>query len=350
MTEPVRADSIYHALFDDRAFEALPGMLAKATGARSALIQWRHPDGIHEVLAWSHFSRDFIELYAAKFASLDPWVAAATHEQRFDELIRLDAHVTASDFDESRFHREFLAPWGDDTAQGVGAVFRTPWGEGLVSVQRGRGSPPFDVTELAALEECLPQLRRLLQVRGEIASYRRGPKVARDAFDDLGLAAVVTGGDGLVVRTNDAADRVLRRADGLLVQANRLTCADPAARTGLEAAIDRATAGSDPAATAIVVERSLKALAYMVSVTPMTGPGGRGRALIVFRDPDVAAPDRGLRLGRFPRLRPKAGPGGETVTPERAGTPSPPRVGVGVARTLVGLVGSFGFRRWSHTA
>jgi PAS domain-containing protein len=349
MTELVRADIIYHALFDDRAFEGLPAALARATGARSALIQWRHTDGMHEVLASSHFSRDFIQLYAAKYAPIDPWVAAA-RARPFDELIRLDAHVSLAAFEDSKFHRDFLAPFGEDTYRGLGVVFGTPWGEGMVSVQRGRSSPPFDVADLALLEECLPHLRRLLQVRGELAAHRRGPKVARDAFDDLALGAILTGGDGQVVRMNHAADRVVRRGDGLLVQANRLTCADPGSRHGLEAAIDLATAGRDPAATAIVVERNFQALAYLVSVTPMTGPSGRGRALVVFRDPDPEQPARRNPVGAFPGLGGKSGVNGGAFPPERARALAPPRPWVGVGRTIAGLAATFGFGRWSQSA
>jgi hypothetical protein len=348
MSELVRADIIYHALFDDRAFEGLPAALARAMGARSALIQWRHPDGVHEALAWSHYPRDFVQLYAAKYAPIDPWVAAATKAGRFNEVIRMETYVTDADFHHSRFQREFLSPHGDDTVHCVGVVFRTPWGEGLLSVQRGQSSSPFDSADLAILEECLPHMRRLLQVRGELAAHRRGPKVLRDDFDELALGAIIVGGNGLVVRMNHVADRVLRRADGLLVQGNRLICVDQRSRSGLEAAIDLATAGQRPEATAVVVERNIQALAYLVSVTPMTGGAGRGRALIVFRDPDPERPSRGFRLSAFPRLRRGRSPDGGSLPPERVEAPFSPRAGL--ARTIAGFAATLGFGRWSHSA
>jgi hypothetical protein len=333
----VGADVIYRALFDDTAFAALPALISRATGARAAMIQWRHPDGVHEALAWSHHALDHVDLYISRYAALDPWVDAAMKARRFNTVIRLEDHVPREVFERGRFYREFVAPGGDDPIHRAGVVFRTPWGEGFVGLQRGLSDPPFDGSALSPLEACVPHLGRLMQVRGELAAGRRGPKVMRDDLDDVSLAAIVTTGDGQIVRLNLAADRVLRRGDGLVIEDNRLTCLDEGSRAGLRAALEAATIARHPAATAFIVERRQGALAYIVSVTPMTG-----RALVVLRDPDARETSFSIRLPTGPR-RVRPGPG-EGAPPDRSAARVPalavvgsPSVGRGLATWVAGL-------------
>ena len=279
---------IYEAVFDDEALAALPAMLARSAGARSGLIHWRHRDQSHEVFAYSYFTPRSMELYASTYAAIDPWVVAAETQVTPNEIIRLDRHVPAAAFEASRIHREFVTGQGDDTFHCVGAAFRTRWGQGLLGVHRGRRATPFEDHDLGALTAAAPHLRRMLQVRGELAAHRHTSMVARDALDRLAVGAVVARADGQVVQANRAADGVLRRADGLVVKGGRLTGADPASRARLEAALAAATTPTDPSANAIAVERGGEALAYLVSVTPMAGLPGRALALLVFRDPDLA--------------------------------------------------------------
>lgn len=294
------AEAVYTSIHDDEAFARLPTAIARAVGARSAMILWRHSDRVCEALAWSRHARPYMDIYAAKYAAIDPWVIAAIGERAFDEVVRMEDHIPPSVFEQSLFCREFLAAHGDDAVHRAGVVVRTPWGEGLVIVERGRRAPAFEASDLAPLGEGYALLRRLLLARGEEAALRRGPKVARDDLDPLVMGSVVVGGDGHIVQVNLAADRVLRRADGLHDADNRLVCADRRSAAALDAAIAAATRPRGDRDKLVEVERGGGRLAYLVSVAPMPGPSGRGRARLVFIDPDAAGGRTTIAARRSP--------------------------------------------------
>jgi DNA-binding CsgD family transcriptional regulator len=278
---------IYEALFDDEALNALPAVLADCAAARSAVIQWRHVDQTHEIMTHSYFTPTFLARYVSEFAAIDPWGIALATKAKSNEVIRLEQYVPPSVYEASRMYRDLIRAQGDDTFHCTGMFVHTPWGEGIVGVHRGRGARAFEAGDVEPLGDCIPHLRRMLQVRGELMAYRRGERVGRDSLDSLALGVVVVQGDGHVVRTNLAADAVLRRADGLVEKGRRLGCVNHASRLRLEAALAAATALASPSASAIAIDRAGRAPAYLASVTPLVGATGRPMAVLLFRDPDT---------------------------------------------------------------
>src|SRR5271168_1681047 len=95
----VRMEVIREALFADEALAALPAWLARAAGARSAMILWRHQDGVYETLAFNHFTPARAALYAYKYAAVDPLLKAARLSGRRDELLCLDDFVPVAAFE-----------------------------------------------------------------------------------------------------------------------------------------------------------------------------------------------------------------------------------------------------------
>jgi hypothetical protein len=306
MTERVPPDAIGDVVFDDEALAALPSWLARAAGARSATILWRHLDGVHEVMAFNRQPPACAALYAWKYAPIDPWVKAALAAVRPGEVLGMDERVPLAAFEKSRLHRELFRPWGDDTVHAAVAVFDTGSGDAIVSVYRGRQQGPFAQSDLDSLGAYLPDLGRALRTRGELMAYRRRERVRRDSLDGVGLASVVMRADGQVLRLNLAADQVLRRADGFCTRGGFVSCVDPGSRLRLQAALALATAPDNAMATAIPVERLIpspqasqgqdRRLAYMVSVTPRPSEGDKPLAMLVFRDPDAAEDSLATRL------------------------------------------------------
>lgn len=298
------------AFFDEEALAALLAWLTRAAGARSAMVLWRHLDGVHEVMAFNHHTEACVALYAWKYAAIDPWLKAARAAPRRGELLCLDDCVTAATVEKSRLYREFIRAQGEDTVHAAVAVFDGEGGEAILCLHRGRAAAPFTPSDLDPLAECLPQLGRVLCARGETIAGRRREQVARDELDGLGLAAIFVGADGAIARVNLVADQVLRRADGFRMRAGLLSCADPGSRLRLQAAVALATAPDNAMATAIPVERvrldgadqGERPLGYMVSVTPFMGGSDRPLAMLVFRDPDSREDSLAGRVRAFFRL------------------------------------------------
>jgi hypothetical protein len=331
MTGPVSPDAIGEVMFDDEALAALPSWLARAAGARSAIIQWRHLDSVHEVMAFSRHAPAYVALYGWKYAPADPWVKAALAAGRPGELLGMDERVSLAAFEKSRFCRDLIRPWGEDIAHAAVAVFDTGSGDAIVSLYRGRREAPFARSDLDPLDACLPNLGRVLRTRGELLAYRRREQVKRDSLDGVALASIVMRSDGRMLRVNLAADQVLRRADGFRSCGGLVSCIDPGSRLRLQAALALATAPDNPMATAIPVERSPvgpqpsrrpdRPLAYMVSVTPRPSEGGAPLAMLVFRDPDSGEESLATRLRSL--FRPAVGgvvdPGPEHMTAVASG-------------------------------
>jgi hypothetical protein len=225
MSGCVPPHAIDEAVFDDEALAALPTWLACAAGARSAMIQWRHLDGVHEVMAFSRREPACAALYAWKYAAIDPWVQAALAAARPGEMLCMHERVPLAAFERSRLYRELIRPRGDDTIHAAVAVFDTGWGDAIVSLHRGRREKPFVQSDLDALDAYLPDLGRVLRTRGELIAYRRREQVRRDSLDGVALASIVMRGDGQMVRVNLAGDQVLRPRRAPVLLRSRLAVA-----------------------------------------------------------------------------------------------------------------------------
>jgi DNA-binding CsgD family transcriptional regulator len=289
-------DTLYEGIFDDDAFAALPNHLTRAVGARAAVIRWRHLDLSWETLTYNYYTPAFMRLYTETYATLDPWTEAALARANSNRFISLDRYVSRERFEESAFHRQFLAPLRDDTAYCASLALKTPCGEGVISLTRGRRAEAFSPEDLETLNDLAPHLMRLLRLRGELAAHRHGARVARDALDCLGIATIVVRGDGRMVHANMAGEAALRREDGLWLREGAIACRHPQSAPRLAAAIRAATAANHPEGSAVAVERDPGEAPYLVDLAPLGGRFRRSMALLTFRDPTVTDPSLGVRL------------------------------------------------------
>jgi DNA-binding CsgD family transcriptional regulator/PAS domain-containing protein len=292
----IAVDTLYEGIFDDGAFAALPSHLSEAVRARATVIRWRHLDLSWEALAFNHYTAPFMRLYIETFAALDPWTDAALAQANTSQFVGLEHHVSKACFEDSSYYRLFLKPLRDDTAHCVSLALKTPCGEGLISLTRGRRAKPFSPADLAALDLMAPHLMRLLRLRGELAAHRHGARIARDTLDSLGIATIVVRGDGRIVHANAAGEAVLRRQDGLWLQDGAIGCRHPDAGPRLAAAIAAATAANHPEGSAVAIDRGAGHAPYLVDLTPLGGRFRRSMALLTFRDPAVADTSMALRL------------------------------------------------------
>jgi DNA-binding CsgD family transcriptional regulator len=288
MNVEVRSEDIYEALFDDEVFANLPNLLSRVGGSRASIIQWRPIHHGFEALAYNYFTPEFMDLYARKYTAIDPWVVASLKTGIKNSTLRLDQYVDQNTFRSSSISQEFLRDQGDDTGHCMGAVFESSWGEGIVSVLRGRRAAPFEPEHAARLNVCVPHLRKLLQVRGELAFHRSEARLSEVALDAMALACIIVREGGRILRVNAAGDAILRRADGLFVKDGALVATDGPHRARLVRAIAAATATIQPEASAVVVDRRPDQSTYLITVTPISGKVGARTALLLFRDPDFA--------------------------------------------------------------
>ncbi|HWA89007.1 MAG TPA: helix-turn-helix transcriptional regulator [Rhizomicrobium sp.] len=290
----MRSEEIYEALFDDEALARLPDLLCREAAARSAMLFWRHNDGLSETLAYNYFPKAMMDVYGAEWAARDPWVIGGLKSGRINEMVHLEPYVPAPIYENSGFYNEFIRRHDDDTFHCTGAILQSAWGQGVIGVQRGRRDATFDAGEVKRLAGISAHVERVLRARGEIASARRAAALAQGALDAVGLVAITLLPGGRIFHSNPAAEIVLKRADGLVARKGKLGAVHLASAKRLEAAIARATASFGPAAAAAMVDRGEGEPAYLVTITPLSGRTGEPAALLLFRDP--AAPDDSLTM------------------------------------------------------
>lgn len=285
MDVKIQSDEIYEALFDDDALARLPYILTRAAKARSAMLNWRHRDGFVEVMAYNYFTPEIMTRYATQWATNDPWLTAAMRPDRPNKVILCERYVPVAAFEKSAMYNEFIKDENDDTFHCAGTLISTRWGQGLMSVNRGRASAPFDGTDAYRLGKVAIQIERVLRARGEIAAAARTERLARGVLDNIALAAITVRTDGKILHSNRAAEIVMERKDGLCGVRNFLKGATHQATLDLLAAIGMATVAGARRATTIVVECGTDDPTYLITVTPLAGHGGPASALLLFRDP-----------------------------------------------------------------
>lgn len=299
MRAEIRSDEIYEALFDDDALARLPDILTRAANARSAMLNWRHRDGFSEVMAYNYFTPEIMETYARQWATDDPWLTAAIRPERANRIVLCDRYVPAAIFEKSAMYNEFIRGEDDDTFHCAGAVVTSNWGQGLMSVNRGRSESGFDKDDARRLGKVVTHIERVLRARGEIAAAARAERLASSVLDTIGLAAITVRLDGKILHSNHAAEIVMERKDGLLNIQNFLKSTTHQASLDLSAAIGIATLASSRQAETVVVERGPDDPAYLITVTPLAGRSGPAAALLLFRDPMARDGSLTARLRSF---------------------------------------------------
>jgi DNA-binding CsgD family transcriptional regulator len=289
----VRSEEIYEALFDDEALARLPDLLCRAGNSRSAMLVWRHNDGLSENIAYNYFEPDWFTAYGA-FADRDPYRIFAFQPANLNRLILPNEVISSKAFERTQIYNELVRRHGDDTVYCMGTAIESAWGFGTIGLHRGRKAQAFDARDGKRLERVAIHVERVLRARGEIAAARRAASFAQGALDAVGLVAITVQSGGRIFHSNAAAECVLQRGDGLVARNGILTAAQHRAAVQLEDAVARATAPFSPAASAVVVERGEDEPAYLVTITPLTGRIGEPAALLLFRDP--AVPDNSLAM------------------------------------------------------
>lgn len=284
MTRQLSQDLIYEAILDDGAFASLPGLLAEASGARSALMQWRTRSGETQILAHNgYFTDQHMAAYVAGFADHDLWLKVGLDRDRRNEVIGLDDLVGEEVFANSIMYNEFIRAMGDDTFRCMGAILDTPFGMGALGIHRGRGQKPFELRRVAEMNQFAASLRRMMAIRGELITRRADQDATRSSFDSLDLAILQVDSEGRLLDGNALATELLRDACGLSVRKGHVH-AQGQRGPELKKAIARATDRAAPEASLLTVSAE-GGVTLGLTVSPLRVPGARARALILIKPP-----------------------------------------------------------------
>jgi DNA-binding CsgD family transcriptional regulator/PAS domain-containing protein len=247
----------------------------------------------------SGVDQEFLDTYIDRFAANDPrWpplLNSIGKACRSDDIVGLDV------MESSELINDFFAP--RNFRWTMGSLFSQVGGMiGAINFLRPRRCGPYSDEELRRLGLFVPHLRRSFTLYAQLQQHRTAARSYEALFSMMPAPMLLLTGDGRVIIANPAAERILRRGDGLSVHAERLQALRSADQKKLYESLQNATLamrGSialQPHGT-FLIHRTDGQRAYQVGIVPLP----RAHLLIEF--------DSHAELAMFivdPEVRPKA--------------------------------------------
>jgi PAS domain-containing protein len=180
-------------------------------GKQSGRIEW-----LSETGALVDMESDFLRYYHA----LDPYrpMLDAAPSGRW---MWVSQCLPAPELRRNEWYNDYLLKIGVDDGVGV-RLFESASYSVIFGVSHGVGGATFAGADIAALHGLLEPLAQAARLHTELHSLGWRSSVPLRALDELAAGILVTDGDGLVIELNRAAERIVRRGDGLMIRNGRL--------------------------------------------------------------------------------------------------------------------------------
>jgi DNA-binding CsgD family transcriptional regulator/PAS domain-containing protein len=287
----------YDAAYDQSAaaWSAVGHQLMQILDARGCVLQIADMRiGRSQLLATPGCENLNMAAYAEHYVRHDLWAQMATPE-RGNRALLMHQLVAPDVWERSEIYNDFVRP-GSTFFWCLGAAIPMRDGQiGMLGVLRERDGRHFGESEAAGLETLLPHLRRSLQLTHLLRGLELDLAHARASLDTLSIGVVVCSAEGKVRIANRAAEAILQRGDGIVLDGfETLTVNDPGKQHGLQRMISSAAQrrGLEPtgAGSALRIARRegapLKILVAPLPEAQLAGLGGGGGAMILIDDPE----------------------------------------------------------------
>ena len=304
--------SIYSAPLDHTKWNGVMTEMATmfdATAAILAFAELRHgprttPET--EILRWYDHNAG-LENIEAYLAHADYDLRTAYGLTRPGQVYVDHEFISDQEMDKHRFYQEFLKPF--DLRYTVGVTARTGTNHGIVSnVIRSARQGPAEDHHIALMGMLHAHVAQAVKIGDRLRELSLENAALRNAFDHLSDGILITSGDGKVIVTNRAADRLINARDGVMTVSGILTASHVPTADALReliAGTARNHLGQSPQATALPIPkpsggRALHLLAMPVVTSIEAHFGfldGCPSVFLMVTDPDLrpAPPEERLR-------------------------------------------------------
>lgn len=293
-------DRIYAAAQAPAAWPAALEALGSATGSEAASLLYHnlqsHEGGVDVAVRVDPEAR--VE-YEAHYHRLDPWGNSPKAPMMVapGAIFDGDQLVPRPELQRTEYYNDF-ARRHDLTRILVGTILIDGPVVSVISLIRRERDEPHGREERRTLEAVMPHLIRAMQMHGLLLPAGGGDLygAVMETLDCLGTGVALLSAGGRALFLNRAAEQMLRRRDGLLVDRGSVAAMVPQEREALRFLVRRA-ARQDPndafhAGGALAVSRPSGRRAYSLLVSPLNrGGGARGAqqpAVVLFiTDPEM---------------------------------------------------------------
>lgn len=184
--------------------------------------------------------------YRERFFALDPFINLPR-----DTVMSLAELTKGLPLASTDYYREYLEPAG--VFHVLGADTETP--EGLLAclrISRGPDEADFNKADRALCEFVLPHLARAIRIHARLNRMESERAVYAGAVTRLAVGSILLDDQGRVLDTNDVANTLLERRDGLSVSDGRLQLADRSLTRNLQTMIDEVLSARHKQETTVV--------------------------------------------------------------------------------------------------
>jgi DNA-binding CsgD family transcriptional regulator/PAS domain-containing protein len=282
--------SIFDAVIDDRQTPIALEAVAKFVGVSGVgcVMRNKFTGQASSAVWWGCFTgrpADYISHYSKIDPSRGIWDDAAA----CGTLLRVSECLPGSILRSDEWYNEWLLRGGICDILGT-TLYESPSRKMSVGLYRAIGDAgpfPRDAEQLQAL---MPMLRNAARLHVGLidAGYRSA--LGRASIEQLAAGAIFTDGEGQIVETNQAGERILRIGDGLTMRDGQISARRSFETAKLASLIASAVgSGSRLSAGCMLVARDGGRPSYVVRVAPVSvrlAANGLPMAMVLISVPD----------------------------------------------------------------
>lgn len=220
---------IYEAAADDRHWNEFVDVLSQLyPAARIAMFGHDHKNPALSLKLSHNFPADDLKAYFDHHIKTSPYIARAG-QLTVGQAAYSETLIRDDELHRTEHFNEFVRPRGLGHYS-AGILLERSAGRTLsLSIVEHEDDAAVRARQFRLIEILGPHLMRALQMRRGLAAMKAETEATQAAFDRWTHAAMVLNAEGGVVSINAAAERLLRRADGIsLGRDGTLRCIDHA--------------------------------------------------------------------------------------------------------------------------
>jgi DNA-binding CsgD family transcriptional regulator len=224
-----------------------------------------------QVVRWSGWSDEDMQLYMQQYAVEDPWRIATTRWPEgavgndFDLLPR-------EEMESSVAFREFYSP--RDGIYGMGAtILVTAAGQSAIAAVRRAKDGPFAEPELAILRALMPHLRRAALLHGELGSLRSQLSTFTSHLDRYPHSLLLIDVERRLLYANTAAREIVELNDGIMIEAGQISLASRKQAAALHQAVVKIASDRNAPLVRLEVPRPSLKQPYRLMLMPVQDSG-----------------------------------------------------------------------------
>ncbi len=295
--------NLYEAACDAALWEEFLGQLARRCRGHSAALVMHHlVREVHTISASWNMDPEASRLYQQYYGSIDVW-AMRGRDKPAGYVCTSESLCSPKELAGTQVYNDFMARY--NVACGMfGLVENNSARWASLSIYRGSSSEEFRVADLDILTFLVPHMQRAFMLHFEFSGLNARAEGTEAALNMLSTGVIFLDDNGGILATNRTADELLRRKDGLRLEAGKLSASLPAESARLQAIIAGGVKtgngkGLIAGGTILVSRESTKPLS--VTVAPVQSAaveiGQRAAAVVFVSDPDqkIEVPTQALQ-------------------------------------------------------